>query len=192
MDIDFESLLATEKESKELEKKSGFTSVLKNAIPKNASSTPWLFNGVEISDIPDKFKDHVSFVYLITNKVNKKRYVGFKSFISKIRKIVSQKKKTVYVESDWKDYYGSSHELLSDVGKYGKGSFIREIVAFTYSKPLGKYYEILEQLNRGVLTGNADKYYNGIINVRLNKTHLKDFDKIVRANRLLGDEICGD
>lgn len=152
----------------------------------NNSDSEWLFNGVSIKEIP---KGHESFVYLFTNKINKKQYIGFKTTVSPSHKTINGKKKRIKIESDWKTYWSSSSEVLKDVEKYGKGNFIREIIAFTVNKAVGKYYEAYYQFIRGVLTDNKDHYYNGIINLRINQNGLKSFNKIIKSNFLLGDHL---
>ena len=75
----------------------------------------WTFEGKEIENIPDEYE---GFVYLITNKTNNKKYIGKKLAKFKTTKPPLKGKKNKrrgYKESDWKDYWGSSDNLQSDV-----------------------------------------------------------------------------
>lgn len=115
--------------------------------------------------------DVVGFVYLITNLVTNKKYVGKKLAKRSKTKTVKGKKKKVKVDSDWKIYYGSSKALLDDVEKLGKQNFCREILHFCYSKSQCTYLEAKEQFVRGVL--ESEEYYNDWIMCRVRKSHLR-------------------
>ena len=153
--------------------------------PKDEEVSPWLFNGKPIESIP---QEHETFVYLITNKKNGKRYIGFKTAVSRKTKIVNKKKRHIKVESDWKTYWSSSENLQDDVAKYGKGSFLREIIYLSVNKGVGKYLEAYEQFTRNALT--TDGYYNGIVNLRIGKRTIGKVKDIVKADVILGDEIA--
>lgn len=183
----FDSFLPKENEVKTLDKK---LNPNRTKVDLKESYNSWYWNGKAIKELPEEYKDHQSFIYLITNLKTGLRYVGFKMLVSPSSKVVESKKKRILIESDWKSYCGSSKELLNDVGIYGKKAFLREIIAFTWNKTVGKYYECYEQINRKVLTDNASQYYNGIINVRLPKQTLKDFEKVVYCETLMGDKIA--
>lgn len=145
---------------------------------------PWLWNGEPIDSIPS---NHKSFVYLFTNKITGRQYIGFKTAVSKTTRVVKGKKKRSEKESDWKDYYSSSQEVLHDVAKYGRGNFIREIIALTVNKSVGKYFEAYYQFTRSVLLDETNRYYNGIVNLRLNHRILKDWKKVEYATTIIGD-----
>lgn len=151
----------------------------------NEKEEPWLWNGKPIESIPP---EHETFVYLITNKVNGKRYIGFKTAVSRKTKIVNKKKKHIKVESDWKTYWSSSENLQEDVRKYGKSSFIREIIYMSVNKGVGKYLEAYEQFTRNALT--TDGYYNGIVNLRIGKRTIGKVKDVVKADIILGDNIA--
>lgn len=185
-DFDFSEFLPSDNELKENSER--FTRKEDEYYKdRNDNPEPWHWNGKQIEEIPEEFKEHQSFVYLITNKVNKKRYVGFKTIVSRRFKSVKGKKKSALVESDWRTYFSSSQELLHDVGVYGRGNFLREIIAFTVNKGVGKYYEAEEQFRRGVISNHHEEYYNGIVNLRLNHNLVKQYDGIVKAKIILGD-----
>lgn len=108
------------------------------------------------------------FVYLITNLLTGRMYVGRKYFSSYRRKKVSGKKrrKKVVKKSDWLDYWGSCEELLKDLQKYGKSNFKREILSLHLTKGQVNYAEIREQFIRDVLysrIGEMRAYYNSNI-----------------------------
>ena len=184
MEFDFQELMPKQQESEVLEKKLKKES--KEQIERDDSLNPWLWNGEPIEHIP---QPHETFVYLFTNKINGKQYIGFKTAISVTTKSVKGKKKRIKVESDWENYFSSSQELLKDVGKYGTGAFIREIVALTVNKSIGKYYEAYYQFTKGVLTDNNDRYYNGIVNLRINQNGLKKFKDVVFCDKVIGNAI---
>lgn len=110
------------------------------------------------------------FVYLITNKLNNRKYIGSKQMIKKIkRKPLKGKKNKRHEskESDWKTYTGSSRELNDDIKKFGKENFIFEIIEWANSKSHLRYLETKKQFDHDVLLN--DNWYNGIINCRIGK-----------------------
>ncbi len=78
------------------------------------------------------------------------------------------------MESDWRDYWGSSDHLKEDVATLGEDQFTREILYYCASRGIASYIEAREQFEREVLL--SDDYYNGIINVRVGGS------KILREN----------
>ena len=137
----------------------------------------WTFQGQEVTDLPD---DIVGFVYCITNLANERMYIGkklakFARTTYKTVKLKNGKKKRKKirgkVESDWRDYYGSSNELSRDVEELGKDKFAREILYYCYSKAECSYIEAREQFQRRVLESND--FYNGHIQLRVHKKHIK-------------------
>ena len=119
-------------------------------------------------------EDYVGFVYVITDLTNKKKYVGKKLFQSTRRLAPlkgKKRKRKVVKESDWKDYFGSSEEVKILVEDNGRDSFHREIIHLCYSKGEMSYLEAKEQFDREVLL--SDEYYNGIINCKIHRTHVK-------------------
>lgn len=125
----------------------------------------WTYQGKEVEELP---QDVVGFVYIITNTTNDRQYIGKKlAKFSRTKPPLKGKKnkRRTKVESDWKDYYGSSDELNEDIGILGKDNFKREILFYCYSKSELSYIEAREQFNYKVL--ESDKYYNGHIRVRV-------------------------
>lgn len=137
----------------------------------------WHYNGFEFTS--DMIGDHVGFVYIITDRSNNKKYVGKKLFMSK-RRLQPLKgktrKRTVIKESDWQTYYGSSEEVKQLVEQMGGDAFHREILHLCNTKGEMSYLEAKEQFDRNVLLD--DDYYNGIINCKIHRSHVKNLKKI--------------
>ena len=125
----------------------------------------WTYKGKSIETLPE---DCEAFVYLITNTTNNKKYIGKK--LAKFKKTRpplkgKKNKRRSKVESDWKDYWGSSDHLQQDVQELGEDKFTREILYYCESRGIASYLEARDQFERRVL--ETDEYYNGIINVRV-------------------------
>ena len=137
----------------------------------------WTYQGSVVEELPE---DCVGFVYLITNTVSGRQYIGKK--LSKFSKTTyktvklkngTKKKKKIRskIDSDWKTYYGSSVELTKDITQIGVDHFTREILYYCNSKSQTSYFEAREQFDRKVL--ESDEYYNGHIQVRVHGSHIK-------------------
>ena len=138
----------------------------------------WFFQDTPVEKLPE---DCIGFVYLITNNLSGRKYIGKKlaKFAKTTTKIVklkngAKKKKKIRskVDSDWREYYGSSTELSADITALGTENFTREILYYCKSKAECSYIEAREQFNRKVLE-SAD-YYNGQISVRVHGSHIKN------------------
>jgi hypothetical protein len=138
----------------------------------------WHFQGSEVTELPE---DCVGFVYMITNNVTGRKYIGKKlaKFSKTTYKTVklkngNKKKKKIRskVDSDWLTYYGSNEELNKDVVQLGTENFTREILYYCKSKAECSYIEAREQFTHKVLE-SAD-YYNGHIQVRVHGSHIKN------------------
>ena len=136
----------------------------------------WLYNNQSVEILPD---DCIGFVYLITNNLSGRKYIGKKlaKFSKTTYKIVEQKNGTKKrkkirskVDSDWREYYGSSPELTADVITLGTKNFTREILYYCKSKSECSYIEAREQFTRKVL--ESTDYYNGHIQVRVHGSHI--------------------
>lgn len=137
----------------------------------------WTYQNSTVDVLPE---DCVGFVYIITNLTNQRKYIGkklakFSKTTYKVHKLKNgtKKKKKVRtkVDSDWRDYYGSSPELTKDVEQLGAENFQREILYYCKSKAECSYIEAREQFTRKVL--ESDDYYNGHIQVRVHGSHIK-------------------
>ena len=136
----------------------------------------WMYQNIIIEELPE---DCIGFVYLITNLVSGRKYIGKKlaKFSKTTYKTVklkngTKKKKKIRskIDSDWQDYYGSSDQLNKDIDTLGKDNFSREILFYCESKAELSYLEAREQFERKVL--ESDDYYNGIINLRVGGSNL--------------------
>ena len=142
----------------------------------------WLYESKQVDQLPD---DCVGFVYIITNTLTGRKYIGKKlaKFSKTTYKVVklkngNKKKKKIRskIDSDWQLYYGSSPELSKDIEKLGTENFSREILYYCKSKSECSYIEAREQFARRVL--ESDDYYNGHIQVRVHGSHIKKLGKI--------------
>ena len=127
----------------------------------------WTFEGKLVDTLPAAF---IGFVYLITNMTNNRKYIGKKltQFKRSKKPLKGRTNKRRYtVESDWKDYYGSSDELTADVELLGKDKFKREIMFWCKSKSELSYIEAREQFTHKVL--ESKQWYNGHIRVRVHQ-----------------------
>ena len=130
----------------------------------------WTYKDKIVDTLPD---DCEGFVYLITNLTNNKKYIGKKLAKFKTTKPPLKGKKNRRrgkVESDWREYWGSSDQLKADVENLGEEKFSREILYFCSSRGLMSYLEAKEQFDRQVLF--KDDYYNGIINLRVGSSKI--------------------
>ena len=137
----------------------------------------WFYENNVVETLPEEC---VGFVYLITNTVSGRKYIGKKlaKFSKTTTKTVTlkngnKKKKKIRskINSDWQEYYGSNIELNKDVELFGKENFTREILHYCKSKAETSYIEAREQFDRKVL--ESDEYYNGQISVRVHGSHIK-------------------
>ena len=131
----------------------------------------WIYKNEPVEQLPE---DCVGFVYIITNIVSGRMYVGkklarfkttrYKMHTQKNGKKIRKKIRGA-VASDWQEYYGSSDQLNRDVESLGRDRFQREILYYCRSKAECNYIEAREQFARKVL--ESDQYYNGHIRVRV-------------------------
>jgi hypothetical protein len=137
----------------------------------------WLYESQPVDQLPE---DCVGFVYLITNTITGRKYIGKKlaKFSRTTYKVVklkngNKKKKKIRskIDSDWQLYYGSSPELTKDIEQLGTENFSREILYYCRSKSECSYIEAREQFARRVL--ESDDYYNGHIQVRVHGSHIR-------------------
>jgi hypothetical protein len=147
----------------------------------------WYYQNEIVESIPEEI---LGFVYIITNNITGRKYIGKKlaKFSKTTTKTVklkngTKKKKKIRskIDSDWREYYGSSDLLLKDIQTLGVENFTREILYFCTSKAELSYLEAREQFDRKVL--ETDDYYNGIINLRVGGS------KLLRESLLKHDKI---
>lgn len=135
----------------------------------------WHYKGEIYEPTEDELKQWIGFVYIITNKNDGMKYVGKKTFWSKKTlpplKGKTRKRRSL-TQSNWKEYYGSSDLVNQLLLEHGGDIFYREILHFCTNKGEMGYKEAKEQFDRGVLLD--DSYYNGIINCRVHRNHIKN------------------
>jgi hypothetical protein len=130
----------------------------------------WSYKDKIVEEIPEGY---IGFVYIITNLQTGQKYIGKKlAQFKKTKPPLKGKrlKRRSTVESDWRDYWGSSDRLNADVQALGTENFTREILYLCKSKAEMSYLEAREQFERRVL--ESDEYYNGIINVRVGGSNI--------------------
>lgn len=114
---------------------------------------------------------YIGFVYLISNRINDKKYIGKKLLKFKRTKVVKGKKKRVLIDSDWRTYFGSNKVLIEDVATLGESNFNRTILHLCKSKGECNYLEAKLQFEHGVL--EREDYYNEWILCKIHKSHVK-------------------
>jgi hypothetical protein len=131
----------------------------------------WIYEGNEFTS--DMIDDNFGFVYEITDLDNGKKYIGKKWFWN-TRKRPPLKGKTrkriVKIESDWKDYFGSSEEVKSLVEESGRDRFDRKILRLCKTKGECTYFEAKLQFDNDVLL--RDDYYNEFIGCKIHSKHV--------------------
>jgi hypothetical protein len=137
----------------------------------------WHYQNVLVETLPE---DCIGFVYIITNTLTGRKYIGKKlaKFSKTTTKTVklkngTKKKKKIRskIDSDWREYYGSSPALQADIDTLGTENFTREILYYCKSKAECSYIEAREQFTNKVL--ESDNWYNGHIQVRVHGSHIK-------------------
>ena len=130
----------------------------------------WIYKDIEFNEL--LIGKYIGFVYLITNKKTGRRYIGKKLFWFSKTRTVKGKKKREKVPSDWKEYWSSSEELKKDVKELGEENFTREILHLCPNKGMMSYVEAKLQFQHEVLE-NPDLWYNGVIQCRVHRSHVK-------------------
>lgn len=132
---------------------------------------PWTYNG-DIFD-EDGVGDSIGFVYMITDLVNNKRYIGKKIFRNKVSKppLKGKKKRRISsVQSNWKEYYGSSPVLQILVEQNEKHLYKREILYLCRSKSEMSYLETKLLFKYDALLN--DGWYNDWITCKITRKQL--------------------
>lgn len=132
----------------------------------------WFYKGVPIEDdrIPPKA---VGFLYLITLP-DGRRYLGRKLLTKSHRRQKNLKVIKSRVESDWKDYWSSSPEIISLIEEKGTDGILREILMFAFNKSELIYLEEKAQYVLGVL--ETEEFCNTNIRAKLFYRVIKNID----------------
>jgi hypothetical protein len=127
----------------------------------------WLYEDKEFTEV----EDYYGFIYLIENLVNGKKYIGRKYLTKAGYKTVKGKRKKFRVESDWRDYYGSSTSLKEDIDHYGKDNFRRTILRLCKSRGECNYFETKYIFDNDAILD--PKYYNSWVSCKIQTSHVK-------------------
>ena len=131
----------------------------------------WYYNNEQFDSTPEEFQ---GFVYLITEIDTNKKYIGKKNFWKpKTLPITKKRKRRVRtrVESDWREYTGSSEKVTTLVESRGLDKFKREILRLCKTKGEMSYYEAKLQFEHDVLL--SDEYFNEFIGCKIHSRHIK-------------------
>lgn len=131
----------------------------------------WYYNNEPFEQTPEEYQ---GFVYMIHELDTGKKYIGKKFFWKpKTLPITKTRKRRVKtrVESDWRDYFGSSKEVQSLVESKGSSNYKREILRLCRTKGECSYYEAKLQFEYDVLL--SDEYYNEFIGCKIHSRHIK-------------------
>ena len=130
----------------------------------------WYYQDKEYTDTPEEYQ---GFVYEILEIDTGKRYIGKKFFWKpKILPVTKTRKRRVRtrVESDWRDYYGSSTEVKFLVEQKGVDNYTRTVLKLCKTRGECSYYEAKLQFEKDVLLRND--YYNEFIGCKIHSKHL--------------------
>lgn len=123
----------------------------------------WYYNNKPFDPEGINKKELYGFVYVIRNIKTNKKYIGKKFFWARKNKKL--------VESNWRDYWGSSTKLQEDVDLLGKEMYTRTIIHLCKTKAECGYMEAYEQFQHNALL--SDEYYNDWISVRVTARHIE-------------------
>jgi hypothetical protein len=132
----------------------------------------WKYQGKPFQPTDELLESYQGFVYCLMNLKNGKKYIGKKFFWStrRLPPLKGKKRKRISrVESNWRDYCGSS-EAVQTLVEDGV-TFEREILRLCQTKGECSYYEAKLQFEYDVLLN--DEYYNEFIGCKIHAKHLK-------------------
>lgn len=122
------------------------------------------------SDVPMDPGKYFGFVYLITNLINNRKYIGKKQYVhggKTYHKKADGRKQANYrkgVQTDWRTYTGSSKDLNADIEALGVDNFSFEVICEYKTKGMLHYAEVMLQNDVQVLAAKLPdgtrEYYN--------------------------------
>lgn len=129
----------------------------------------WIYKDTLIEEMPDKA---IGFVYLITNLITQRKYIGRKYATSTRRKPLTKKQKesgrvrktVIKSDSNWATYTGSNNQLNKDIEELGKENFKFEILYFGNTKGVINYLEENMHMKHDVIL--RDDFYNDCVGPR--------------------------
>lgn len=134
--------------------------------PLTQSLKPWTYNDEIVDTVPEGM---YGFVYQITDPASNVSYIGKKFFWSRKTIQRNKKKKRIVVESDWKNYIGSS-ERFKNYTKEFIHELDRKILFLCTSKTECAYLETKTILNSNALL--SDEYFNDWVSCKIRRAHL--------------------
>jgi len=121
-------------------------------------------------------EENLGFVYKITNLTNGKYYVGKKVFWNNKKHKLTKKQlaeqsgpgrkpthEIIRTESDWKTYWGSNKQLLTDVKELGENHFECLVLHVCKTKKQLTYWEMHFQCKFECLTSPTLSYNDNIL-----------------------------
>jgi hypothetical protein len=135
----------------------------------------WIYEGYAYEPEGLDPKILYGFVYEIENTETRKKYIGKKFFWASKTYQRNLRRRRRKVESDWKNYYGSSVLLSEDIETLGREKFKRTILRLCKTKAECAYFEAKYQFDKDVLL--KDEYYNAWIMVKVRRNHLSGVKK---------------
>lgn len=139
----------------------------------------WTYRNKEFTS--EEIGEYIGFVYLITDQLTHKKYIGKKLFVSKVTKPPLKgktRKRRSTKESDWKTYFSSNDEITKIAAETPE-RFKREILRLCTTRGELSYMEAKMQFDYDVLL--RDDFYNGIIQCRINRKHVKNIVDIQKT-----------
>lgn len=130
----------------------------------------WHYNDEPFTETPEEYQ---GFVYEILEKDTGKKYIGKKFFWKpKTLPVTKTRKRRVKtrVESDWREYYGSSTQVKILVEEKGVDNYQRTVLYLCKTKGECSYYEAKLQFQYDVLL--SSEYYNEFIGCKIHSKHL--------------------
>ena len=139
----------------------------------------WTYNNEPLTEIPDGYE---AFVYVITNTITGRKYVGKKNFWTRQKDRKTGRRKTK--EGPWQSYWGSCDELIADVKELGEDKFLREILYLCPHKKSMSFYETMEQFKRDVIL--REDYYNTNVEGKFFSSEVERIYNLVESTKKEG------